>query len=71
MQKSVKEKTIVIIELTLCFLFFFCFFSVVHPIVLSDTDDWTYANYTRDAVPKLGDWNPTRDDSCLFGTSIL
>lgn len=51
--------------LTLCFIgallaFTLVFFCAVHPLVLLDADDWTYASYTRFAVPSLKYWNPAR-----------
>ena len=42
------------------FAFMFVFFTRIHPLVLFDTDDWSYISYTRHAVPVWGHWNPTR-----------
>lgn len=36
------------------------FFTRLHPLIVYDTDDWTYLTYTRDAVPLPGAWNPSR-----------
>lgn len=39
---------------------FYYFFTRIHPIILSDTDDWFYAFNNREAVPLWKDWNPSR-----------
>lgn len=44
----------------LVFSFFFIFFFYLHPICLSDTDDWIFLTYHRDAWPIWGGWNPIR-----------
>lgn len=55
-----KEKLISCFFFALIFVFLFVFFTVVHPLVPYDGDDWTYLSYMRQAVPKWGAWNPTR-----------
>lgn len=37
-----------------------CFFTVVHPLYIYDTDDWTYISYSRHAWPTIKEWNPTK-----------
>lgn len=40
--------------------FIFIFFTVVHPLYIYDTDDWTYITYSRHAWPSTKLWNPTK-----------
>ena len=42
------------------FLFFFFWFSQMHPLVVYDADDWTYLAYVRSAAPEWGGWNPAK-----------
>lgn len=42
------------------FCIFFLFFTVAHPIVPFDADDWTNLNFFRKAYPSLSNWNPTK-----------
>lgn len=42
------------------FIFFFIFFSKLHPLVPYDGDDWRYLGFAREAIPLWKDWNPTR-----------
>lgn len=42
------------------FAFMLVFFYNVHPLVIFDADDWTYASYTRVALPSTRFWNPAR-----------
>ena len=46
--------------LILLFLFFLVFFYQIHPIVLLDSDDWTYISYSRAALPTTKFFNPCR-----------
>lgn len=45
---------------TVIFLFFYIWFSQIHPLVVYDMDDWTYLAYVRSATPVWGDWNPAK-----------
>ena len=42
------------------FAFFFIFFFWLHPITVSDTDDWTFLIFHRSALPIWNGWNPIR-----------
>lgn len=42
------------------FVFFYVWFSRIHPLVIYDADDWTYIAYVRKATPIWGDWNPAK-----------
>lgn len=42
------------------FLFILLFFYKIHPIIISDTDDWTYSYMHRSFRPYWKSWNPTR-----------
>lgn len=55
-----KEKICLCLLLFIAFCFCFCFFSRIHPLVVLDTDDWTYISEIRKAFPSPFAWNPTR-----------
>lgn len=55
-----KHNWVINLFLVFLFAFFVVFFTNIHPIVLSDIDDWWYTCYFRDAVPLWGAWNPAR-----------
>jgi len=57
---SNKERTSFLTFILLVFSFFFIFFFYLHPISISDTDDWIFLTYHRDAWPIWGGWNPIR-----------
>lgn len=59
-QESVLKKYELAFVSLLAFLFFLLFFYKIHPLVLLDTDDWTYSYMARRAVPQWGAWNPAR-----------
>ena len=42
------------------FLFFYIWFTKVHPLVIFDADDWTYLVPDRKAWPIIGEWNPAK-----------
>lgn len=42
------------------FAFMYIWFTRVHPLVIFDADDWSYASYIRRAWPIWKDWNPSR-----------
>lgn len=44
----------------LIFIFFFVFFSQVHPLIPFDTDDWKYIGFERPPYPTINQWNPTK-----------
>ena len=55
-----KEKIRFYTFVMLVFTFFFVFFFYLHPITLSDTDDWIFLTHHRDAWPVWKGWNPIR-----------
>lgn len=59
MKKLFDEKK-EILGFILIFGVTFLFFFYIHPITLSDTDDWLYAAYARNAIPEWKGFNPTR-----------
>lgn len=49
-------------------LFFYGFYTEIHPICLLDTDDYGYAFFHRSAIPLWGRWNPAKVlPETLFG----
>lgn len=42
------------------FIVLYIFFTRIHPLIIYDTDDWTYISSTRDAFPLMESWNPGR-----------
>ena len=58
--KCGKRKTWEILWYICIFTFMYIWFSQIHPLVVYDADDWTYISYTRNAVPTLNEWNPSR-----------
>ena len=57
---SNKERISFLTFILLVFSFFFIFFFYLHPVSISDTDDWIFLTYHRDAYPIWGGWNPIR-----------
>lgn len=49
-----------ILFLGLIFAFFFIYFSIIHPVVISDADDWLLCCFFRPSIPLWGYWNPAR-----------
>ncbi len=54
MKKATKLYTISV------FLFLQLFFIVLHPIAISDTDDWSFLHHLRLPLPMPGAWNPIK-----------
>lgn len=42
------------------FVFMLVWFTVIHPVVVFDGDDWTYIGMIREGLPVWGSWNPAR-----------
>ena len=42
------------------FLFFYLWFSQIHPLTVYDADDWRYISEVRSGIPIWGHWNPSR-----------
>lgn len=38
----------------------FVFFYIIHPMIITDGDDWWYIYYSRKALPMRGIWNPAK-----------
>ncbi len=55
-----KIRILKIIYLSGIFLAMFIFFTQIHPLVIFDTDDWSYISARRHMLPIWGIWNPTR-----------
>lgn len=61
-QKNSHDNALIIAVLfwAVVFIGFFVFFTVVHPLYIFDTDDWTNIRPQRSAIPIWRDWNPTK-----------
>ena len=55
-----KEKLLEALWYIAIFAFFYIWFSKIHPLVVYDSDDWTYIAYARRATPIWGEWNPAK-----------
>lgn len=66
-QKKLKNKIWLVGFYVLIFIYFMVFFAKLHPIILSDTDDWCYAYDYREAIPLWKSWNPTR----IFAETVM
>lgn len=55
-----KQKTWELLWYLGVFLFLFVWFTRIHPLVVYNADDWTYAAGVRPVKPVWGDWNPTK-----------
>ena len=55
-----RERIAKTVYFAAAFCILFVFFVQIHPLVVYDTDDWTYISRTRHAFPIWGAWNPTR-----------
>lgn len=55
---DVKNKRVWLFIILLVVMIYF--FTVVHPLYIYDSDDWTYASYSRTFLPTLKEWNPTK-----------
>lgn len=62
MKKEVlmKQRLQSILVWGVMFLVMYIFYTRIHPLVIYDIDDWTYISNTRDALPLIGNWNPSR-----------
>lgn len=58
--KCVCKKYSQIILMLAIFVFLVYFFSIIHPLLLSNTDDWQNAYQTRPPYPIWGLWNPIK-----------
>ena len=58
--KKIKNTTLVLSFYGLIFIYFIIFFTKIHPIMVSDTDDWNYFFNHRKAIPLWKNWNLVR-----------
>lgn len=49
-----------IIVIGILFIFTVVWFSSIHPVYITDADDWTHISYTRSPFPDTSEWNATR-----------
>lgn len=54
------KKYVELLTFLCIFAFLMCFFTVIHPMMVFDTDDWGYLYFSRYAIPVWGAWNPTK-----------
>ena len=55
-----EDKIFISICILGLFSFVFLFFTVIHPLVVFDGDDWCYLSQFRKPIPIWGYWNPGR-----------
>ncbi len=55
-----REKLILLLYGVLIFSVSYIFYTQVEPIMICDTDDWTYISSIRLAIPLWGNWNPSK-----------
>ena len=55
-----RRKIIMAGFLALVFFSFFSFYTIAHPILPTDMDDWDFLCFHRDPVPQWRGWNPSR-----------
>jgi len=62
MREQVKDrkKIILYIWYLLVFTGMYVWFTQVHPLIVFDSDDWSFVSYTRPGLPIWQDWNPAR-----------
>lgn len=60
MQEKYLLKKQYFIFFGLVFLFFFVFYSKIHPVIVHTPDDWSYIGFIRKPYPIWRDWNPGR-----------
>lgn len=65
-----KHKIFLGIFWGIMFVFFMVFYTRIHPIILSDTDDWMYTFHHREAIPIWNYWNPIRVFAEVFMSLI-
>lgn len=58
--KCKNEKLLIGVCVGGIFILSMLFFTKIHPIVISDTDDWNFSYYHRSALPAWKGWNPIR-----------
>lgn len=58
--KKHNEKIVIAIYSLFVFCIMLFYFLKVAPIMVYDTDDWTYISVLRAPIPIIGHWNPTR-----------
>lgn len=42
------------------FAFMFLWFTQIHPLVIYDSDDWSFVSFVRSGLPSWKSWNPAR-----------
>lgn len=54
------KKTIVPIVYIGLFIAFFVYYFNINPMLVYDSDDWTYIGFRRSLLPDMNEWNPAR-----------
>ena len=60
MKQFYKNNKSIILFGIIIFIFCYIFFAKMHPLVISDTDDWLYFGGTREMIPIWRAWNPAK-----------
>lgn len=60
MNSKFKKNIVYIIMALLILAFMYVFFTNMYPLIVYDTDDWTYISAPRSLIPIIHGWNPAR-----------
>jgi hypothetical protein len=60
MWKKIRDNSWLLLALGIVFILVYLFFTLAHPVVPYDSDDWRYLGQFRRPLPDMNQWNPSR-----------
>ena len=60
MLKKIRNEGTLAFSIAAVFVLVFIFFTIAHPVVPYDCDDWRYLGQFRRPLPEMDQWNPSR-----------